>query len=394
MRRPLSNGLLLLLGLGVFGCGSDSGTGGFNVPSGGGGSSSDGGGGGGLASISSGPNFLDVSRFPFNQLRDGGPGKDGIPALTDPPLSDPGDVGASYVRETDIVMGVVINGEARAYPHNIGWHHEIVNDVVGGKPIVATLCPLTETGMVFNGEGADGNRIGMGVLGLLFNNNLVMYDRRDGETLYPQMTFKGSSGPRAGEELELLPVVETSWRYWKQLYPNTKVVSGNNGVYPLGQYLTYPYGGYQSLQSSPFYETFPPLASNPLVQRHEPKRLTLGIRFGEEAKAYPFPSLLTNNLINDNVAGNEIVVVSHMAEAFTVAYFSKVDGRTLTFEEITSGSSIFPFWMKDKETGSSWNLLGEAFDGELKGKQLQQVPSHNAFWFAWATFWQDSETYQ
>ena len=386
MKRPFSNALPLLLGLGIFGCGGDSGTGGGNAGGGGG--------GGANPSISSGPNFLDVSKFPFDQLRDGGPGKDGIPALTDPPLSDPGDLGASYIGETDIVMGVVINGEARAYPHNIGWHHEIVNDVVGGVPIVATLCPLTETGMVFNGVGADGGRIALGVSGWLFNNNLVMYDRRDGGTLYPQMTYKAIFGPRQGEELELLPVMETTWRYWKQLFPDTKVVSGNNGVYPLGQYLTYPYGSYQSLQTNPFYETFPPLASNPLVAQHEPKRLTLGIRFGEEAKAYPFTALTTNSLINDNVAGNDIVVVSHMAEAFTVAYFSAVEGQQLTFESIASGSTVFPFWMKDKETGSSWNLLGVALDGELKGKQLQQVPSHNAFWFAWATFWQDSETFQ
>ncbi len=385
MKNPLSKGLLLLLGLGIFGCGGDSGTGGSNA-----------GGGGGSAgpTVSSGPNFLDISKFPVDQLRDGGPGKDGIPALTDPPLADPGDFEASYVGETDIVMGVVINGEARAYPHNIGWHHEIVNDVVGGVPIVATLCPLTETGMVFNGVAADGGRIGMGVSGWLFNNNLVMYDRRDGGTLYPQMTYKAFFGPRIGEELELLPVIETTWRYWKQLYPDTKVVSGNNGVYPIGQYLTYPYGNNKSLQSSPFYETFPPLASNPLVAQHEPKRLTLGIRFGEEAKAYLFTALSTNSLINDNVAGNDIVVVSHMAEAFTVAYFSTVDGQKLTFDSIASESAIFPFYMKDNGTGSSWNLLGEALDGELKGKQLQQVPSHNAFWFAWATFWQDSETFQ
>lgn len=384
MRRPFRKGLLLLLALGASGCGSDSGTG-LNVP--------DGGDVGGEA-VSSGPNFLDVGRFPFDQLRDGGPGKDGIPALTDPRVVGPSDAEAGYLHETDIVMGVVINGEARAYPHNIGWHHEIVNDVVGGKPIVATLCPFTETGMIFNGEGADGSRIHLGVSGLLFNNNLVMYDRRDGATLYPQMTFKGISGLRAGEELELLPVVETSWRYWKQLYPDTKVVSGNTGVYAMGRYRSYPYGSYKSLLSAPFYETFPPLASNPLVQRFEPKRLTLGIRFGEEAKAYPFPALVTDTVINDNVGGNPIVVVSHMAEAFTVAYSSEVDGQTLTFESIPSDNPTFPFWLTDKETGSRWDILGEAFDGELEGKQMTQVSSHNAFWFAWATFWQDSEVYE
>ena len=67
-------------------------------------------------------------------------------------------------------MGVVINGEAVAYPHNIGWHHEIVNDVVSGPPIVVSFCPLTGTGLVFNGLSADGSRLTCGVSGLLFNN--------------------------------------------------------------------------------------------------------------------------------------------------------------------------------------------------------------------------------
>ena len=63
-------------------------------------------------------------------------------------------------------------------------------------------------------------------------------------------------------------------------------------------------------------------------------------------------------------------------------------------EEVSSPSPIFAFALKDKETGSSWNLKGEAFDGALKGKQLKQVPAHNAFWFSWATFWQDTEIYE
>ena len=119
-----------------------------------------------------------------------------------------------------------------------------MNDVVGGVPVVMTFCPLTSTGMLFDGRGEDG-RIELGVSGLLFNNNLIMYDRRDGATtptLYPQMLGKGISGPRTNDELKLMPVIETTWRYWQQLYPKTKVVSGLGEEYTPGVYTSYPYG--------------------------------------------------------------------------------------------------------------------------------------------------------
>ena len=186
-------------------------------------------------------NFLDVPSFPYDQIQDGGPSKDGIPALTDPTFVKPDDRTVFYLRDDDLILGVAVNGQAKAYPHNILWHHEIVNDLIGEHPIIVTLCPLTGTGMVFDGKDRDGSRITVGVTGLLFNNNLIMYDRRDDQSLYPQMIFRSIQGPRIGRDLTLLPVVETTWRYWKQLYPNTTVISGSTGVYTIGTYFSYPY---------------------------------------------------------------------------------------------------------------------------------------------------------
>ena len=67
--------------------------------------------------------------------------------------------------------------------------------------------------------------------------------------------------------------------------------------------------------------------------------------------------------------------------------------RTLTFEKAASNDPAFPFMLVDKETGTKWNLRGEAVEGELKDRSLFQVPAHNAFWFAWATFWQNTGIY-
>ena len=332
-----------------------------------------------------GGNFLQ--QFPLNQIVSGGVAKDGIPALTDPVFTIVSD--ATYLGDNDLVLGVVINGEAKAYPHNVGWWHEIVNDVVGGVPVVVSLCPLTSTGMVFNGQGTDGSRITCGVSGLLFNNNLIMYDRRDGNTLYPQMIYAGVDGPGAGEELQLLPVIETTWRYWKQLYPDSHVIDvGTNSLYR-----QYPYGSYRTPQAPPMFATFPSLTDNQTSQLFSPKDMTLGVRFGETAKAYPFPSMGEEAVINDELDGQSVLVVFYGREQLAIPYSRLLGTRLLTFEKTPSTDPVYPFMLKDQETGTTWNLKGEAVSGELSGGKLDQIPGHNAFWFAWSTFWQNTGIY-
>ncbi len=292
MVRTRSLILILTLLFGLYGCGGKGGTPSGPVDDGaaagssgstGSKDASTGGRTGGFVGrkAQGGGNFLNLGSFPFDLVLSGGPGRDGIPALTDPVFADAAAVGdLLYLSDGDLVMGVVINGEAKAYPHNIGWWHEIVNDRVGGHPIVVSFCPLTSTGMVFDGRGQDGSRITTGVSGLLFNNNLIMHDRRDNETLYPQMISKGIVGRRAGEELKLLPVMETTWGYWKRLYPNTRVISGHTGVYPINQYTAYPYNAidgtnYQFVDDFILFPLTPSLSSNEASQFFGAKRMTL-----------------------------------------------------------------------------------------------------------------------
>ena len=337
-----------------------------------------------------GGHFLDD--FPTERILSGGVPPDGIPALTDPPFVEIASGEAAYLRDDDLVLGAVVNGEAKAYPHNMGWWHEIINDTIGGQPIVVSFCPLTSTGLVFNGQSSDGSRIQVGVSGLLFNNNLIMYDRRDNATLYPQMLHVPVTGP-GSEELQLLPVIETTWRYWKQLYPDSKVVGVNTGIYPPSTYRSYPYGGYRNPNVGPNFPSFPALSANHTAQLFPPKTMTLGMRFGETAKAYPFPTMGAEAVINDVVAGNAIVIVYCDAEQYAVPFSRVVDGQTLAFEKARSTDQTYPFMLRDRETGSTWNLKGEAIAGPLENQTLQHLPAHNAFWFAWATFWQHTGIY-
>ena len=343
-----------------------------------------------------GGNYLNVGSFPLNEMAQGA-NADAIPALTDPSFVSPGSAEASYLRDDHIVMGVVLNGEARAYPQNIGWWHEIVNDVVGGTPIIVSFCPLTGTGMVFDGTGDDGVRVRTGVSGLLFNSNLVMYDRRDGQTLYPQMTHTAVVGPNTNEVMELLPVVETTWGNWKKLYPATQVIGSNTGVYSAAQYQEYPY-----VESGADYRVVDqyllfPFDTSEASAFFGAKEMTLGVRFGEMAKAYPFSSLGTESVINDAISGNAIAVVYHRQGAMAVPFSRTitVDNQpvTLTMDKVTSTDSRFPFLMKDKESDTVWDLTGAAISGPHSGKRLTQIPAHNAFWIAWTTFWKNTGIY-
>jgi hypothetical protein len=128
----------------------------------------------------------------------------------------------------DLVIGVTLNGQVRAYPLRILNWHEIVNDQVGGVPIAVTYSALSNSAVVFDRRvGADLVRFGHS--GLLYNSNLLMYDRqsqRDDSSLWSQLAFVAISGPRAGQELKVLPMSVARWDHWRAQHPDTKVFRG------------------------------------------------------------------------------------------------------------------------------------------------------------------------
>ena len=112
---------------------------------------------------------------------------DAIPALTLPSMVSPDDPGAEYLDDDSRVLGIVMNGEARAYPHNILWWHEVVNDRIGPEWISVTFCPLTGSGLAFDPHVGT-TRLELAVSGLLFANNLVLFDRISGGVYGPQLS--------------------------------------------------------------------------------------------------------------------------------------------------------------------------------------------------------------
>ena len=178
---------------------------------------------------------------PADEIMMGGPGKDGIPALTKPPLLTA--AGADvYLTDDDLVLGVVIDGEVRAYPHDILDWHEIINDTIGDTHFAITYCPLTGSGINISRK-LNGQETTFGVSGLLYNSNLIPYDRLT-DSYWSQMLLTGIEGTFMHDRFETMPVVETTFATWKKMYPETMVVSNNTGIY--NWYGDYPYGSYRT----------------------------------------------------------------------------------------------------------------------------------------------------
>ncbi len=161
----------------------------------------------------------------LDALMQGCPRRDCIPSIDAPNYVAAGE--AVHVSDDENVIAIVVDGDARAYPTRILDHHEIVNDTIGGEPIAVTWCPLCGSAVGVRRE-VGGEVTEFGVSGVLYNSDLVFYDRKT-ETLWDQIEAKGIVGPLTGETLEFVPVTMTKWGRWRAAHPATKVLSEDTG---------------------------------------------------------------------------------------------------------------------------------------------------------------------
>jgi hypothetical protein len=337
-------------------------------------------------SLPSGQDTIDPSTcdLPSRHLYSGGPPPDGIPALNDPRVLSA--EGPSY-RDDDRVLGVERNGAFRAYPLLVLWWHEVVNDTLGGDAVLVTYCPLTGSGLAYDPRIGDA-RQQFGVSGLLFENNLIMFDRAT-RSLWPQLLLSARCGPQRNTPLRQLPLVETTWGAWRTTHPTTTVVSTNTGHQrPYGEY---PYDGDYDTPTNPDL-LFP---SSPYSDARPPKELVLGVREDTTAVAYPFGYLDSLGVellaINDTVSGRAVLVTYQRAPRTGVAFDRVVDGDTLEF----AVSAANPALLEDRTTRSLWSPWGEAVAGPLAGAKLRPLEdAYPMFWFAWFIFHPDTRIYR
>ncbi len=160
----------------------------------------------------------------LNDILSGGPPKDGIPSIDNPQFVDAGS--AANMQPGEPVVTVKIGDDARAYPFGILIWHEIVNDVVGGRPVAVTYCPLCNSAVVFD-RRVDGQLLDFGTTGKLLASNLVMYDRQS-QSWWQQFTGEGIVGAMTGVKLEAVPVRVESFERFLAANPDGKVLVPNN----------------------------------------------------------------------------------------------------------------------------------------------------------------------
>ena len=333
----------------------------------------------------------DKRTIEYDELLSGGPPRDGIPSIDEPRFVLV-DEAAGWLADNEPVIALEIEGDARAYPLQILTWHEIVNDVVGQVPVLVTFCPLCNSALTFD-RRIDGQVFEFGTSGLLRNSDLVMYDRTT-ESLWQQLTGESIVGDLAGRQLTFVPSSIVSLADFRQAYPLGVVLSRDTGY--VRDYGRNPYAGYDTIGQSPF------LFTGELDGRLPAMARVVAVAIGEVDIAYPLAVLAQVHVINDALGGTDLVVFhapgassalgdSTIADAADVGatgvFDPNLDGRKLTFAHV-EGRIV------DEQTGSIWNVLGQAIDGPLAGERLTPLVHGDYFWFAWAAFKPETIIYQ
>ena len=265
---------------------------------------------------------LDDALVPPNEILNGGPGRDGIRSLDYPAFVSAGD--AAFLKDTDRVLGLELNGVARAYPIRILNYHEIVNDALGEHAVVVTYCPLCNSGIAFDAM-VDQVRLEFGVSGLLYNSDVLLYDRQTG-SLWSQIEKMAISGDMKGTALTAFPLRHTTWRDWVERYPDTEVLSDETGF--RRNYKVNPYPNYS--RNSALY--FPVAEENSKYRR---KSLVLGLEIDGHFKAYPFRELSKSS---------REFVDEFQGHTFEVQYDDKNKTASIIGENGDEWATLISFW--------------------------------------------------
>ncbi|MFU8840616.1 MAG: DUF3179 domain-containing protein [Nitriliruptoraceae bacterium] len=341
------------------------------------------------------PDCEPATSIDLDRLRSGGPPPDGIPPIDAPVYESIADA-ATWLEDDSPVMVVDIDDDVRAYPLAILTWHEIVNDVIGGVPVVVTYCPLCNSALVFERivDTPDGEvELDFGTSGRLYNSNLVMYDRQS-RNLWTQFEGEGIIGERfLGTELTRVPAWLFGFAELVELHPDARVLSRDTGF--RRDYGRNPYVAYDQEGRAPF------LFDGELDQRFSAMARLVGLADGDDATAVLLEQLSEERSVTVRLGDRDLAVLWAPGQASaldaatidqgrdvgqTAAFVAELDGEPVELVATdTDGRFV------DERTGSTFDLRGRALDGPLEGRQLEAVPHDDTFWFVWVAFKPDTE---
>ncbi len=310
----------------------------------------------------------------------GGPPPDGIPPIDNPRFEKATDV--CGLSDTEPVLALTIDNESRAYPIQILTWHEIVNDTLSGIPVSLSYCPLCNSAVVFD-RRLEERILDFGTSGSLFNSSLVMYDRQT-ESLWTHFNGQAVAGTLTGKTLTQFPTTMVGWATWRDAHPEGLVLSRDTGHER--NYGRNPYPGYDNIDTEPF------LFNGDTDDRLAAKERVVGITDGTGI-ALTLSRLTQDKVIQTNSTQGPLVFFHQ--EGLT----SGLDADAIANGKELGATAVFVLQADQEnrsflptdggfldESGTVWNILGEAISGPEKGAQLTAVPHVDTFWFAWAAF--------
>ena len=280
----------------------------------------------------------------------------------------------SDMDKSKLVIGVMIDGQAKAYPIQlIGYHHQVI-DTVGKTPVMITYCTVCRSGRVFspivNGRQESFRLVGMDHFNAVFEDATT-------KSWWQQATGRAITGPLKGQVLKEFPSSQMTLDAWLRQYPKSQVMK------PDTTFMDH-YFGLEDYDKGTM--------RSPLVRRDlaswQHNSWIVGVMTNFSSKAYDWNELLQKKIIQDSLDQLPILLTIETDLASFHVYDRRVDDSTLTFQ--ISGNKDL---LVDDETHSSWNMDGVCIHGPLLGKKLLPVQSYNEFWHTWQTFHQDAKIY-
>jgi thiol-disulfide isomerase/thioredoxin len=291
-----------------------------------------------------------------------------------PPLDNPAcrsAASATHMREEDLVLAVVVSGRARAYPWWVVKNYHVVNDTIGGTPIVIAFCEQCSGGAAFRREHK-GRVLSLDVAGV-YNGTILLKDRETG-TLWAPFSGRALEGPLRGEKLDRVPLSITHWDEWSARHPQTDVVwaspnlrGGHGSWYGPGKW------GIVTEMGATLESWDARLPENAMVY---------GVESGASAKAYPLSIVSAHRgVVNDQLGPTAVVVVAN-GDLDAAGYERLLKGRVLSFRPTSEPDGV----MIDGETGSLWSREGEASRGALRGERLKPLDGYAVEWHVWSAY--------
>jgi len=313
-----------------------------------------------------------TAKIRLDEVRWGGVRQDGIPPLRSPKMINAKQ--AKYLDNKDIIFGIEVNGDARAYPKRIMAWHEMFVDTVGNEPVAGVYCTLCGSMILYNTEN-DGVNHEIGTSGFLYRSNKLMYDKNT-QSLWNTLWGKPVIGELADKDIELerMSVVTTTWGEWKKRHPGTKVLSldtGHKRDYSEG-------AAYRE-----YFATDELMFNVPkLDKRLKNKDEVLGLVFSQHADkplAISVDYLSKNPVFHKQIGDIDFVVLTDKSGAARV-----YEAKGLKFKNWNQESTVTDV------NGKKW-VLTESKLTSPDGNELFRLPAHRAFWFGWYGAYSNTE---